>query len=104
MITDEQHLTVCEDIHVDDNMGNEDKALDIIIPDLNSAMTVKDINGDQDIMTDEQHLTVCEGIHVDDIMDNEDKTLDITIPDLNTSIAIKNVNGDHDNVSGKLKT
>lgn len=51
MITDEQHLTVCEDIHVDDNMGNEDKALDIIIPDLNSAMTVKDINGDQDIMT-----------------------------------------------------
>jgi len=49
MITDEQNLTVCEDIHVDDNMGNEDKALDIIIPDLNSAMTVKDINGDQDM-------------------------------------------------------
>jgi len=48
MIKDEQHLTVCEDIHVD-NMGNEDKALDIIVPDLNSTITVKDTNGDQDM-------------------------------------------------------
>ncbi|XP_025419656.1 uncharacterized protein LOC112689982 [Sipha flava] len=33
----EKNLTVCEDIHVDD-IGNEDKALDIIIPDLNTSM------------------------------------------------------------------
>jgi hypothetical protein len=37
MISDEKNLTVCEDIHVDD-IGNEDKALDIIIPDLNTSM------------------------------------------------------------------
>lgn len=45
MIIDEQNVTVMDDIHVID-MENEDKGSDIIIPDLNSSITIKDINGD----------------------------------------------------------
>lgn len=46
MISD---ITVCKDIHVDD-MGNEDndKALDIIIPDLNTSIALDNVNGDHE--------------------------------------------------------
>jgi len=48
VISDEQHLTVCEGIHVDDIMDNEDKALDITIPDFNTSIAIKNVNGDHD--------------------------------------------------------
>jgi hypothetical protein len=48
VILDEQNLTVCEDIHVVD-MDNVDREYDLVNADLISVITVKDINGDQDM-------------------------------------------------------
>jgi hypothetical protein len=48
VILDEQNLTVCEDIHVVD-MDNVDRGYDLVNADLISVITVKDINGDQDM-------------------------------------------------------
>ena len=50
MIIEGQNLTALEDINAME-MENENKEPDIIIPvpDLNSSMATKDINGDHDI-------------------------------------------------------
>ncbi|XP_060868833.1 uncharacterized protein LOC132943759 [Metopolophium dirhodum] len=97
MITEGQNLITMEDINAKE-MENENKESDIIIPvpDLNSSMATKDINGDHDI-SEGQNLITMEDINAKE-MENENKESDIIIPvpDLNSSMATKDINGDHD--------